>query len=652
MYRSINHLPEHALNAIVQSLRSSELSACALVSKAWSQIFTKALWKDLHVAQGRPEIGYTSSEFKCALATYGHHIRTLRLEYYTPLESFFTSPCPLEPLKSSPTDSPPPLSSLPSHTRGWPSSLEVGNSETKVVVCKNLESLTMANIAEVMLEPIDESLLVQFLQQISSSLKILSLSPFSCNRVNFLRVTTDCLPNLQGLYLTVIETPREKFVRPAEFELFLQRLPPQVQDATLILGMQDKNSANQHIRYKPKLFPYRLELFPGVGDGDNSGLSEGLSAENLLLGIKKLTIGGALSRDIAPEMLLNFFRRCPVLESLILDEFGFHSYLELAKMFRNYCPCLAFLEVRVSRNYINNIQVAYLLVGSAKGWKRFSLYGMRNSFDIYPSVLVLCVRVLERLDLPKVANLPNTLIPAMLGGAEARNLRRLDLLGSITNKFTFAIGTELNAQDLLVLAPQFRALNLSYETLLEHPFSQVVPFQCLNLVYLRIKITGIPRPDLLTFDERQDIEADLDWRTGPKLQRQVLTQIGRLVHLEELAFGNKDDRMPKYKAKGSPVIDARHHQFDCLSLGLQYGLASMKDLKKLHVLDVSWMMHSIEESEPIWMNTHWERLSKIHGLAPLGVCTPTSATVRWLKQNRVDWVQKVDLDEWRAVRRL
>ncbi|KAG0061666.1 hypothetical protein BGZ90_003457 [Linnemannia elongata] len=86
------------------------------------------------------------------------------------------------------------------------------------------------------------------------------------------------------------------------------------------------------------------------------------------------------------------------------------------------------------------------------------------------------------------------------------------------------------------------------------------------------------------------------------LQRQVYTQLGRLVHLRELCLG--------VYTHGNHSWNDRHHipeflQQDCLSMTLESGMALLHGLKNLRIVDLVHMIVGFGDEERQWEEEFW-----------------------------------------------
>ncbi|KAK3811113.1 MAG: hypothetical protein J3Q66DRAFT_351070, partial [Benniella sp.] len=149
-----------------------------------------------------------------------------------------------------------------------------------------------------------------------------------------------------------------------------------------------------------------------------------------------------------------------------------------------------------------------------------------------------------------------------------------------------------------------------------------------SLTSLRVRITGVPRPDL---PERQVGITDvpiLGCRVqesylgeGREIQSQVYDRLARLTKLESLWLG-EGFLLPM-------------GQLDCLELSLESGLHKLSGLKSLKELGVISLALKIGVEEVQWMAENWPELRTIYGMG-LSNESPNKMAVEWLQRNRPD----------------
>ncbi|KAK3815466.1 MAG: hypothetical protein J3Q66DRAFT_344806 [Benniella sp.] len=135
------------------------------------------------------------------------------------------------------------------------------------------------------------------------------------------------------------------------------------------------------------------------------------------------------------------------------------------------------------------------------------------------------------------------------------------------------------------------------------------PWLCeISLTDLRIRISGIPRPDVICDDsgqKRQPVVDETYPGEGRMIQHQVYERLSRFVNLEVLWLGHNS-------CDAFAIVHS--NQYECLEMSLESGLDQLEGLKRLRVLNVSLMATRIGQSEARWMAEQWPKLREIHGL--------------------------------------
>ncbi|KAF9976141.1 hypothetical protein BGZ65_007956 [Modicella reniformis] len=132
-----------------------------------------------------------------------------------------------------------------------------------------------------------------------------------------------------------------------------------------------------------------------------------------------------------------------------------------------------------------------------------------------------------------------------------------------------------------------------------------------TLKVLKLKIRGIPRPDL----EGDGVVGEEYPGQGHEIQRPVYDRLARFTNLETLWLG-------EYR-----WLD----QWDCLEMSLESGLYKLKGLKALKELNVWCMKTKIGLEEVQWMTENWPRLNAINGI-DRGFSDDNDRAVRWLQE--------------------
>ena len=158
----------------------------------------------------------------------------------------------------------------------------------------------------------------------------------------------------------------------------------------------------------------------------------------------------------------------------------------------------------------------------------------------------------------------------------------------------------------------------------------LTPWPCEHILTdLRIKISGIPRPDVTRRygSRRQPVMPETYSGEGQMLQRRVYERLSRFVNLEVLCLGSASCF---YEEPSEPWNRHLDHQHECLEMSLESGLDQLEGLKRLQVLNISLMATKIGQKEAQWMGEQWPRLREIHGL---GSGSGPRKARQWFKKN-------------------
>jgi hypothetical protein len=154
-----------------------------------------------------------------------------------------------------------------------------------------------------------------------------------------------------------------------------------------------------------------------------------------------------------------------------------------------------------------------------------------------------------------------------------------------------------------------------------YPTHNPNPWQCeSSLKVLKIKIIGIPRPDLNAGGVGNADTSEQEQR----YQTQVYERLSRMTRLETLWLGNRP-----YNSYINTEGDMQD-QLDCLEMSLESGLHILSSLRLLSELSVAGMSTRIGLKEVQWMVEHWCRLRVIYGLDEDGY---SKEAVEWLKEH-------------------
>ncbi|KAG0009038.1 hypothetical protein BGZ80_002804 [Entomortierella chlamydospora] len=144
---------------------------------------------------------------------------------------------------------------------------------------------------------------------------------------------------------------------------------------------------------------------------------------------------------------------------------------------------------------------------------------------------------------------------------------------------------------------------------LEPVTNSPTPWACEStLKELRIRITGIPRPDL---GRQQGVVEEVYAGQGREIQIQVYERLARFTNLESLWLGSNPSIQ---QFDSSPEREQR----DCIEMSLENGLDKLGGLKELRVLSLAHMNTRIGLKEVQWMVENWPKLHVIRGLGDEG----------------------------------
>lgn len=124
-----------------------------------------------------------------------------------------------------------------------------------------------------------------------------------------------------------------------------------------------------------------------------------------------------------------------------------------------------------------------------------------------------------------------------------------------------------------------------------------------SLRVLRVKIIGIPRPDLIGYRSTKESCPD----QGREIQGQVYDRLARLTNLETLWLGHGPYIVCKRYVDGKEECDG-------LEMSLESELHRLARLKFLRDLNVFCIKSRIGLKEAQWMIEYWPRLRIIYGL--------------------------------------
>ncbi|KAF9112360.1 hypothetical protein BGX27_003500 [Mortierella sp. AM989] len=276
----------------------------------------------------------------------------------------------------------------------------------------------------------------------------------------------------------------------------------------------------------------------------------------------------------------------------------------------------------------------------------FNLHGGQLSPWFYMEIRNHCLQ-LDKLHLERSFKVFNTdraisdVIEASAGGWKSLHIPFLKAFGPLSAEALLKHSSSLEIlyapgcpgltsriiQDLLCSAPTLKDLDVldkrsygEYALELDAPDIIRSRWVCDKLEVLKIKITGIPRPDIRTRTNKRPL-------TGPlhegriedsfSIQRRVYSQLGAMTCLKELTLG-LSDRANHHFHRGEEEKEGEYYnpehiqswrQYECLSFTMASGMDGLRDLKMLERLDLQGMSVGFGGiAEQMWVKDNWPAL--------------------------------------------
>ncbi|KAK3811102.1 MAG: hypothetical protein J3Q66DRAFT_372787 [Benniella sp.] len=327
-------------------------------------------------------------------------------------------------------------------------------------------------------------------------------------------------------------------------------------------------------------------------DGDKSGDGGG-QRETEPWKLKRLDLWRCKDSSESKTFWSWLWKQCGQVERLEVKEV-FEILQSLVKGIRTHMPKLD--KLILTECHLRDDAAAALLSSSHHGWKEISLVGeTATSGGSAKEALMQQCPVLEKLVLDRCDHFSSH--------------DAVQVLASSPNLHTFSDVTESMFRTTRINATLFADRDLNSGSL--------KAWDCEgSLTTLRVRITGVPRPDL---EECQVQERYLG--EGRGIQSQVYERLARLTRLETLWLGE---------------TLYQEEQYDCLEMSLESGLHRLSGLKSLKELGVMSLVMKIGVKEVQWMADNWPQLRTIHGIHGMrfwDIDTRRRA-VEWLQQNR------------------
>lgn len=337
----------------------------------------------------------------------------------------------------------------------------------------------------------------------------------------------------------------------------------------------------------------RLVLEVEILDVDNRNAAQGIlekererSGSTMLPSELKLSY--SRGESVSKEFWRWLWRRCSQVKTLDVGNAGGVIVQSLGEGMLTHMPSLD--KIRLGQDAKDAIdltdnEIATLLSGCRKGWKVVEAKNTVRFRGAAMEALATHFGTLEELAVYGCSGFKGIHLARVLSFSP-----RLRSLAAIDDEcYLRSTYPHFDADTFIDKNPKTGSLNTwACET---------------SLRVLKVKITGIPRPDVNSdgVDERYPGE-------GRIIQRQVYDRLARLTNLETLWLGHHPFFMDERYS------DERRYQFDCLEMSLESGLDKLSGLKELKELNVMGMRTRIGPEEVQWMTQQWPKLHVISGL--------------------------------------
>ncbi|KAF8951089.1 hypothetical protein BGZ46_004169, partial [Entomortierella lignicola] len=313
----------------------------------------------------------------------------------------------------------------------------------------------------------------------------------------------------------------------------------------------------------------------------------------LPLNIKRIEFKLSLLED---QEMIPLLKRCPKLETLVCGSQTEAISQELSLAIREHCPQLNELLLERSSLHFTDEIIAQLFNASTRGWKSIQIPFLISLGPLSAEALLKHAPSIEVLRAYGCSGLTSSVIQTLLSSAP--NLKRLELLD---RRAGGRIAIELDAQDIIQS-----------------------PWICKELEVLRIKITGIRRPDLHIRTNKRPLTGPLHEGTmSYSIQDKVYSQLGKMTRLKELILGADDPTISGFNEQQEienegEFYDRSHPQlwcqYECLSFTLESDMGRLQGLKSLERLHLSGMAVGFgDATEQEWVKDNWPSLKYSYG---------------------------------------
>ncbi|KAF9352862.1 hypothetical protein BGX26_009344 [Mortierella sp. AD094] len=290
------------------------------------------------------------------------------------------------------------------------------------------------------------------------------------------------------------------------------------------------------------------------------------------------------------RVLVPLLKRCPRLKTIVLNVHLSRSLSqEFFSVLRGHCPQLK--ELRVMKNlgrFCSDSDISYLLGSTTNGWKSIYLTFLPTFGSLSEAALLKNAPSLEVLQTATCPRFTSPLIQKIL--CTAPNLIRLDLLDRLHSPNPLG----LKAQDIIQSK-----------------------WVCDKLEVLRVRITGIPRPDLRIHYNNPPLKKPIhegQIEDSFLIQRKVYSQLGAMIHLKELILGLVYDGDFQSRESERYWTDRGWRQNECLSFTLRSGMGQLQHLKSLERIHLHGMTVGFNgAAEQLWVKDNWPALKYMYG---------------------------------------
>ncbi|KAG0246485.1 hypothetical protein B0O80DRAFT_499566 [Mortierella sp. GBAus27b] len=285
------------------------------------------------------------------------------------------------------------------------------------------------------------------------------------------------------------------------------------------------------------------------------------------------------------------FKRCGHVEKLDVSAFRRGTHEDILEAMVSHMPILTELILGTDSargSTIKDYRTADILSGSRKGWKSITLKYPVWFQDASLEALTEHLSTLEELyvDLSAIDFTSTAVVRVLSRCPKLHTLVDTDIRPYCSRGEIY-----LEAKEFIDKDPDTGLLKT---------------WECEDsLRVLKIKITGIPRPDIDGNDGITDVQPPSQ---GQETQMLIYERLSRLTNLETLWLGDG------YHG----IIDDHNEEFmehvDGLAMSLESGLGRLSTLELLKELSVTGMTVKIGVKEVQWMTEHWPNLRLIYGL--------------------------------------